>query len=325
MLIIKNNCTDPYANLATEEYLLKNFSEDIFMLWRNSPAIIIGKNQNALAEINYDYVQEKGIAVVRRLTGGGAVFHDLGNLNFTFIENGGEGHFNNYARFTAPIIEVLRGLGIPAELKGRNDLVIEDRKFSGNAQYVWHGRILHHGTLLFSASMGELQNALKVNPLKIKSKGIKSVVSRVTNIGEHLKQPLSLDDFEQMLIDKVMEKPEATLYNLTAEDREAIEKLKREKYGTWEWNFGTSPKYSFEKSTLYPYGLFEIHMEVSDGIIRKVRIHGDYFGKRDVEEIETALVGVAHRPDAVRDVLSRFPLSDYFAGSNMDELLAAMF
>ena len=184
MLCVNNIYTDPYFNMAMEEYFLKNFTENIFILWRNEPAVIVGKHQNSLAEINVDYVTEKGIKVVRRLTGGGAVFHDLGNINFTFIENGSKPDFQ---KFTRPILDVLIDLGVDARFEGRNDLTIGGRKFSGNAIAVWKNRTLEHGTLLFSAVMEDLSGALKVNPLKFEDKAVKSTRSRVTNISEHLK------------------------------------------------------------------------------------------------------------------------------------------
>jgi len=186
MLIINDLRTDPYFNLAAEEYALKNFKADCFMLWRNEPSIIVGKHQNTLAEINLDYVKKRNIKVGRRLSGGGAVFHDLGNLNFTFISTGAqENRLVDFRRFTMPILEVLQNLGIEAVFEGRNDLTIHGRKFSGNAEHVWKNRILHHGTLLFSSVLTDLSEALKVDPLKFRDKAVKSIRSRVTNISKH--------------------------------------------------------------------------------------------------------------------------------------------
>ena len=190
MLYIYNKNTNPYFNLAAEEYVLKEFQEECFMLWRNEPSIIVGKNQNTLAEINLDYVRQHKIPVVRRLSGGGAVFHDLGNLNFTFIVNEDVSSFSDFKRFTQPIIDVLRKLSVNAEFSGRNDITIDGKKISGNAQYYYKNRILHHGTLLFSSSITDLSAALKVRPVKFEDKGVKSVSKRVTNISEHLKEPL---------------------------------------------------------------------------------------------------------------------------------------
>ncbi len=196
MLYINNTNTNPYFNLAAEEYMLKEFNEDCFMLWRNEPSIIVGKNQNTLSEINLDYVEMNNIPVVRRLSGGGTVFHDLGNLNFTFIKNGSEENFNNFQKFTLPILKVIKSLNINAEFSGRNDLTIDGKKFSGNAQYNFKNRILHHGTLLFASDITDLSKALQSKPLKFEGKGIKSVLSRVTNISSHLKYPISIMDFK---------------------------------------------------------------------------------------------------------------------------------
>ena len=191
MLLINNTSTNAYFNLAMEEYFLKNTTEDVFMLWRNESAIIVGKNQNTLSEINYEYVKENNIKVVRRQSGGGAVFHDLGNINFTFISCN-DNSFSDFKRFTMPIIECLEDLNIHAEFSGRNDLLIDNQKFSGNAQYNYKNKVMHHGTLLFSSQINDLSSALKVKPSKFEGKGVKSVKSRVTNISNHLKKSMTI-------------------------------------------------------------------------------------------------------------------------------------
>ena len=191
MLCIYNKNTNPYFNLACEEYILKEFNEECFMLWRNSPCIVVGKNQNTLSEINKDYVDKNNITIVRRLSGGGAVFHDLGNINFTFISNQKE-TFNDFKRFTVPIIDALKQLNVNAEFSGRNDLTIDGKKFSGNAQYCYKNRVLHHGTLLFSANVKDISQSLNVKEKKFEGKAVKSVKSRVTNISSHLKSPMKV-------------------------------------------------------------------------------------------------------------------------------------
>ena len=195
MLLIYNEKTNPYFNLAMEEYFLKNTNEDLFLLWRNESAIVVGKNQNTLSEINYEYIKEHDIKVVRRQSGGGAVFHDLGNLCFTFIACNNNS-FSDFKRFTMPIVEALKGLGINAEFSGRNDLLIDGQKFSGNAQYNYQNKVMHHGTLLFSSEINDVSAALKVKPIKFEGKSVKSVKSRVTNISEHLKQPMTVLEFK---------------------------------------------------------------------------------------------------------------------------------
>ncbi|RKD29138.1 lipoate--protein ligase [Thermohalobacter berrensis] len=327
MIYIYNDSTNPYFNLATEEYILKEFKEDCFMLWRNKPCIVVGKNQNTLSEINLDYVKEHNIPVVRRLSGGGAVFHDLGNLNFTFIFNDSTGNsFSNFKKFTQPIIDVLKKLSVNAEFSGRNDLTIDGKKFSGNAQYHYKNRILHHGTLLFSANMTDLTAALKVKPSKFKDKGVKSIKSRVTNITKHLKEPLTILEFKDLIMEHIKNTYGGeNLYSFTESDIAKINKLVKEKYETWDWNFGSSPKYSFKKEMRYGGGTVEINLNVEKGLIKDVKIFGDFFGKYDISHIENALKGVKHSEDEIYKTLSFFDINNYFSNISLKELIKCLF
>ncbi len=326
MLYIYNKNTNPYFNLAAEEYVLKEFQEECFMLWRNEPSIIVGKNQNTLAEINLDYVRQHKIPVVRRLSGGGAVFHDLGNLNFTFIVNEDVSSFSDFKRFTQPIIDVLRKLSVNAEFSGRNDITIDGKKISGNAQYYYKNRILHHGTLLFSSSITDLSAALKVRPVKFEDKGVKSVSKRVTNISEHLKEPITIEKFIDLIMNHIREQTdESEMYEFTQEDIQKIEKLVREKYSTWEWNFGTSPDYSFKNEKKFTGGTVEVNLNVEKGIIKDIKIYGDFFGKYDVSEVENLLKGVKHSEEEIKKVLSNIDINDYFANITVDNLIEVMF
>lgn len=327
MLIIKRHNTDPYFNLATEEYVLKEIPEDSFMLWRNAPSIIVGKHQNTLAEINVDYVKKNNIPVVRRLSGGGAVFHDLGNLNFTFIQSGESNLLVDFRKYTRPILDVLLKLGIDARFEGRNDLTIEGKKFSGNAEHVWKNRVLHHGTLLFSSEMADLSQALNVDPLKFSDKAVKSVRSRVTNISGHLKEPMNVLDFASLIQEHIVSVyPDATFYDLSDSDHERIKELVRSKYGTWEWNFGYSPNYNFRKILrTSSSGTMEFDLDVQNGTILHIKIFGDYFSKFDTEDIEQALTGVAHEESAIRKALENFVLQDYFANLSVEEFLQGVF
>jgi len=326
MLYIYNKNTNPYFNLAAEEYVLKEFQEECFMLWRNEPSIIVGKNQNTLAEINLDYVRQHKIPVVRRLSGGGAVFHDLGNLNFTFIVNEDVSSFSDFKRFTQPIIDVLRKLSVNAEFSGRNDITIDGKKISGNAQYYYKNRILHHGTLLFSSSITDLSAALKVRPVKFEDKGVKSVSKRVTNISEHLKEPITIEQFIDLIMNHIREQTgESEMYEFTQEDIQKIEKLVREKYSTWEWNFGTSPDYKFKNEKKFAGGTVEVNLNVEKGIIKDIKIYGDFFGKYDVSEVENLLKGVKHSEEEIRKVLSNIDINDYFANITVDNLIEVMF
>jgi len=327
MLIIKRHHTNPYFNLAAEEYFLKETNEDIFMLWRNEPAIIVGKHQNTLSEINIDYVKENNIRVVRRLTGGGAVFHDLGNLNFTFVQSNKDHTLNDFRKYTEPILEVLLKLGIDARFEGRNDLTIEGKKFSGNAEMVWKNRVLHHGTLLFSATMTDLSQALKVNEAKFRDKAVKSIRSRVTNISEHLKEPMDVMQFSNLIQEHITEMyPEALFYELTDEDHRLIDELVMTRYSTWDWNFGNSPEYNFRKVIRTEYsGTIEFCMNVRNGIILQTRIYGDYFSNADPKEIEDILADIPHEEDAIRKAVSTFDISTYFSKLTVDEFVKGLF
>ncbi len=326
MLCIYNTSTEPYFNMATEEYLLKNFDEDIFMLWRNDNAVIVGKHQNSLAEINAEYVKQNNIKVVRRLSGGGTVFHDLGNLNFTFIVTGDPKDYDDFSKFTQPILDVLIGLGINARFEGRNDLTIDGLKFSGNAKHIYRNRILQHGTLLFASDMKDLSGALNVNPLKFTDKKVKSVRSRVTNISEHLKEKITLEEFSAKIMDHITGLyPESTLYKMSDQDTLKIQNLADEKYSTWEWNFGYHGEYNFNKAIKADGGFVEFHLNVEKGIIADCRIYGDYFSLKDTKEIENTLKGTKHEETSLRQILAQFRIEDYFNNITLDEIMDGLF
>ena len=325
MIFIFDSNLDPYFNLAAEEYLLKNFTEPVFRLWRNSACVVIGKYQNAYSEINVEYVRENGIKVVRRLTGGGAVFHDPGNINFTFIDARREDEDTSemFRRFTSPIVEALKAKGIDARLSGRNDLLIGERKFSGNALCVDRNRVLQHGTLLFNSSMAKLGAALKNRSIKYSDKAVKSNVSRVTNISEHLEEPLTAEEFMKYLGDFVAAGCQP--YEYTSQDLAAIEKLRDEKYSQQSWNFGSSPKYTFSNAAKLSCGVVEISFSVEKGIISQLHISGDYFFIRPTEEFCSLLAGCPHTKTAIAERISKIALGDYFGQASPEELAALFF
>ncbi len=321
MLLVYNEKTNPYFNLAMEEYFLKNAKDDLFLLWRNESAIIVGKNQNTLSEINYEYVKDNNITVVRRQSGGGAVFHDLGNLCFTFIACNNNS-FSDFKRFTMPIVEALKGLGLNAEFSGRNDLLIDGKKFSGNAQYNYKDRVMHHGTLLFSSEINDVSAALKVKPIKFEGKSVKSVKSRVTNISEHLKEKMTVLEFKDYLLDFISKTDSnSTFYSLTDEDIKNIEKLVEEKYNTWDWNFGYSPKFNLKNELKYPGGNVEFNVNVDKGIITEIKFFGDFFGKEDVSFIEEKLTGIKHSEEAIKEALKDVDINNYFLNATVDVLV----
>jgi lipoate-protein ligase A len=326
MLYIRNDFTNSYFNQAVEEYFMKNTNEECFILWRNEPCVFIGKNQNAMAEINVDFVKENNVRVNRRYSGGGAVFHDLGNINFTFLTNKVENEGIDFKKFTLPIINALRELNINAEFSGRNDITIEGKKFSGNAQYYWKNRVLHHGTLLFSGNLTNLSSALNPKEIKFEDKSVKSVASRVTNISQHLPQPMTVLEFRDFLQSHFMKVNNISkVYEMSPEEIKEIQKLVDEKYTTWEWIYGNSPKYSFDNTKRFAGGTVEFNMEVDKGIIKAIRIYGDFFGERDINELEVALTGVKHSEEEIVKALEGFEIGKYIANVTLEDILSGLF
>lgn len=323
MLLIDSPSHNAYFNIASEEYLLHRFpTEDLFLLYVNAPSIIVGKFQNTLAEINLDYVQEKEIKVVRRMSGGGAVYHDLGNLNFSFHTLLGQNDFGDFAFFTKPVLSMLHELGVPAELKGRNDLLVEGKKFSGNAKLARHGKMIQHGTILLNSEMEILGEALKVNPLKFIDKATKSNRGRVTNLLEYLPKDTTTERLKELLTAEIIKNnPAAKRYEFDAADLAGIEKLQKEKYETWDWNFGFSPNYNFKKAIKIPAGFIEVHLDVVHGIIEKTKIFGDFFAPKPIEELENLLLGQKHEVQQIQDLLASLVLTDYFGKVTVEEIL----
>jgi lipoate---protein ligase len=326
MLCFNSPVNNPYFNLAAEEYLLKNFEGDIFLLYRNIPSIVVGKHQNTLAEINLAFVQEKDILVARRISGGGTVFHDQGNLNFAFFTSGREGDLVDYKRATLPIIDALESMGLTVSLGKRNELLFKGLKISGTASHVFKQRVMHHGTLLFSSEMGDLSKALKTSKQRFTDRAVKSVRSRVTNIRDHLTEPMDIDDFQERILNFVLESnDENQTYQLSESDIREIKMLRDSKFSTWEWNFGYSPKYQFNRSVSFSSGRLDMHMNVEKGLIRELKIEGDFISKKDISSLEQVLLGCIHDPETLRIRLSEIQVSDYILGLQNEELLVGMF
>ncbi|MEX3490772.1 lipoate--protein ligase [Staphylococcus saprophyticus] len=325
--ISNNDITDPTLNLAMEEYVLKNMPKDdsYFLFYVNRPSIIIGKNQNTIEEVNQPYIDEHGIDVVRRISGGGAVYHDTGNLNFSFVTDDDGNSFHNFKNFTEPIVEALQSLGVDADMSGRNDIQVGSAKISGNAMVKVKDRMFSHGTLMLNSELNEVQNALKVNPAKIKSKGIKSVRSRVANISEFLDEPLDIDRFKEIILKTIFgEATQVEEYILTDDDWKKIEQLSNEKYRTWEWNYGRNPKYNFEREEKFEKGFVQIKLDVKKGRIEHAKIFGDFFGEGDITELENALEGTMHEFDSIEEALSNYDIYHYFGDIERYELIRLM-
>ncbi|MDF2856257.1 MAG: lipoate--protein ligase [Neobacillus sp.] len=324
MLFIDNKgITDPRINLAIEEYALKNLdiNETYLLFYINEPSIIIGKNQNTVEEINTEYVEGNGIHIVRRLSGGGAVYHDLGNLNFSFITKDDGESFHNFRKFTEPVVAALRKLGVNAELSGRNDLLAEGRKISGNAQFSTKGRMFSHGTLLFNSEMDHIVSALRVKKDKIESKGIKSIRSRVANISEFLEEKMEIEEFRSLILQNIFEGEEIQEYILTEEDWEKIHQLSKERYQSWEWNYGRSPKFNLQHSHRFPVGQIDVRLEVNKGVIESCKIYGDFFGVGDVTEMENKLRNVRYEKSELEEVLKDVDTTYYFGNISKEEFI----
>jgi lipoate-protein ligase A len=331
MLFIDNEqITDPRINLAIEEYALKQLpaDESYLLFYINEPSIIIGKNQNTIEEINLDYVRDQNLHVVRRLSGGGAVYHDLGNLNFSFITKDDGHSFHNFTKFTKPVVEALRKLGVEAELTGRNDIQVGERKISGNAQFTTKGRMFSHGTLLFASEMENVVSALKVNADKIASKGIKSIRSRVANITEFLHEPMTIDQFRTTILASIFgtSADQVPQYRLTEEDWRQIHELSKERYQNWDWNYGKSPKSSVANSKRFEkVGTIEVRLHIEQGRIEDLKIYGDFFGIGDIGELEELLRGIRYEEAAIRDLIAAIELRHYFGDIDKEAFLALLF
>ena len=318
---LETGSTDPCRNLATEQYILENRREgDWLMLWQNANTVVIGLNQNAAEEIDQAFVEEHGVTVVRRMTGGGAVYHDLGNLNYSFITDLGKAEELSIRRFTEPVCRALAALGIRAETSGRNDILVDGKKVSGVAQRVFRGRILHHGTLLFDSDMGMVAGALRVDPAKFQSKSAKSVRSRVGNIRDHLPEGTTLAEFWACLL---MELTRDGLIReqLSETELAQISRNAEDKYRSWDWTYGHSPDYDYRNRRRWEGGSLEVRLSAHDGRIRQIAFYGDYMAADSSEDLIRALSGVRLEAEALGAVLDRYDLRSLFGGISREEVV----
>lgn len=319
-LFLTHDNHDPYFNLASEEYLLKQKTENFIYLWINAPAVIVGQNQNTISEVNLSYAEEKDIKIVRRLTGGGAVYHDFGNVCYTVIAPYNERE-DNYRKFTAPVIAYLKTLGVKAEFAGRNDLLIDGKKFSGNAQTIYKDRILHHGTILFNTDMTVLGKVLKPSKIKMESKGIKSVRSRVVNVYDVLPEKMSTEDFYFGLCEYF--KMTCSDYVLSVNDLESINALVKDKYSTYAWNVGSSPLGKNSFTDRFNFGTITITFDTDKGYIENAEIFGDFFTLKDVKPLAAKLNGKKLVKEEIVKALS--DMKEYIVHADGKEVAEKMF
>ncbi|HNY44638.1 MAG TPA: lipoate--protein ligase [Bacteroidales bacterium] len=328
MIYIVNKSNKPDYNIALEEYCFKNLlqHEKIFILWINEPAIIIGKHQNAFEEINADYVKKHNINVVRRISGGGAVYHDLNNLNYTIISNEEKGVDFDFKTFSQPVIDTLKELGVTAEFSGRNDILIDGKKICGNAQAYIKGRIMHHGCLLFNTELSVLAKALEIPKDIISSNATKSVRSAVDNILPNLPNKISVEEFANKLLAHMKRKfPAMKEYTFSQQELAEIEKNRASKFGTWEWNWGKSPKFDINRHSRYTAGKIQVFANVKNSMIENIKFYGTFFGNNsNLEEIENALIGVRYTYTNIENKLKDLNFNDYFAGFSLEELTKAI-
>ena len=323
MKYIKTDWSIPYWNMAFEDYLMNtaSFDDDYVFFYIHKPSIIVGKHQNTYAEINETYVKEHEIIVARRISGGGAVYHDGGNLNFSFVFRRREGEMIDFQKYTLPVIAALKELGIESELSGRNDILIDGKKFSGNAQLMNKTKVLHHGTLMFDVDIEALVNALNVSQLKIESKAIESVRSRVANLKDSLSTEITIDAFREHLIRSFYQNVDFEEYRLTEHDLAETEKRVLEKYGTWEHNFGASPDFAITKRKKYDAGIVEAHINVSEGVIEAIKIYGDFFFTGSIEELEHNLIGAQFSEDGIGRRLDEIAFDNVIVNLKRAELI----
>lgn len=329
MIYIETQSLDPTWNLAFEEYCLKELKQfdRILLLWQNANAIIIGHYQNAENEINLEAARAQNAQIVRRSSGGGTVYHDLGNLNYSLIYPIDGLNKLDMSVYGAPIVKALQKIGVPVQVQGRNDLTLDGKKISGTAQRIQKGRLLHHGTLLFDSNLDVLESVLRVDVGKVASKGIASIRSRVTNIRDHLPEGQFKDvhAFWQAFLEALTEDEGLTSYSPTPKMLAEIKALQKSKYQSWDWNFGRAPAFEYNHSQRFTGGKLEIHVNVKKGIIQECKITGDFMGVMDLDELESTLQGTKFTIEHVHQALSPLNLSLYLGNINEEEFIQCLF
>jgi len=315
MIWIERPQTDPWFNLAAEEFVLRHFTEDVLMFWQNTPSVVVGKHQNTLAEVNMDFVQANQIPVIRRISGGGTVFHDLGNINYTLIRSvEKDSMLVDFRKFTQPLRDFLETVGLEAYFEGKNNLRVQGKKFSGNAAHVFKQRVMHHGTILFDTDLKVLEKVIQPSQEQYFDKGIKSINAEVTNISTLLLEKTSLKDFKKLMTDFFKDYFQIVDHQrLGADEVESIEKLAASKYKTWEWNVGYSPKYTLQKEVDTAYGRLKTKLYVEAGIIQDITL---FIEEKKLIKIENQLKHQPHR----KAVLLKLLATDRFSETLVNTL-----
>ncbi|MGI6095493.1 MAG: lipoate--protein ligase [Lachnospiraceae bacterium] len=322
MKMLESPWQDPYLNLALEEVIFDECRDDEYLLlWQNESSLIIGKHQNVFGEVNQRAAEQEMVPVIRRMTGGGTVYHDLGNVNFSFFYNCTPEEDASYQRFLRPIQRMLESLGVHAIQNSRNDMEVMGKKVSGNAQLIRGDRILHHGTLLFNTDLYKMERLLQVPAEKLESKGIASVKSRVGNLKDYVWNPkMPLEEFQAYIREFMMARGAEKCFPAQSV-LDAAEKLADEKYRTYEWNYGQSPEFTITRSRRFACGQIEVGLCVENGRITKCQIMGDYLGRKPVEELEKGLTGLLYKKDVIEETLRTFDLEAYLGKITVDELM----
>ncbi len=321
MKFFYNSSVDAPFNLALEELIANRIDEDIFMLWRNRSAVIVGRNQNTAAEVDSTYAKENNIQIVRRMTGGGAVYHDLGNINYTICASGRQLEDSAFSRNAACVVEALHKMDVPAEFSGRNDIIVNGKKISGSAKTVLSSRTLFHGTLLFDTDLSVLTKVLTPDPDKIRAKGIKSVRSRVGNLREYFPD-MEVEDFITAFTNEIISGNNAVLEDIPEELKLEAEQLANEKYRTWQWNYGTSISYSFSKKRRFDFGTVQLNFNVKDNCISELAVCGDFFGSCDISILCRELEGASLEPEELAQIIKKIPVEKFIHGAESSDIIS---
>ena len=319
MKFVTNGCTRATWNMAFDEFCLQQFDYPVFCLWRNAPSVIIGLNQNPYSEVNLPYLERHGILLARRVTGGGAVYHDLQNLNYTFIRPLGDPRGSDPMGSVDMIAAALRKFGVPAEVSGRNDILVEGRKVSGYARRVWCDREMIHGTLMFNVDIDTLTQALNVSGSKLKAKGVASVRSRVANLSDYLPQCSDVTDLQALLQKELAGNDEEV--KLLPGQLDLISRSEQSKFGTWEWNFGHSPEADISRSVRLGCGEVQMSLKLDHGRVKALDFGGDYLGALPSSELSAKLIGLPYERTQMAATLAAAEVSKYFDGARYEELL----